>query len=235
MPLRGATVINSRAPRGWTSSVSHDGTRIHWCACAEEGIMIPPNYVDDGRDLPSLYDIKPKQTLTGFSFQSPDPPSTGEYYAMGWVPIPIEGVDFPAGQQPYQPNFPDTLFKGYTQTPARTEFQFPGGRRPAVDNFLVFLTLKDNDRRQGSVLIEVAFGVSGESVNQNTFNAKLNNVDVTAQFVVMGNNRSRAYFQLGSSSPLQLGRNVITTTVDGTVPGATRSAKDTDRVVFLME
>ena len=154
---------------------------------------------------------------------------------MGWVPIPIEGVDFPAGQQPYQPNFPDNLFKGYTQTPARTEFQFPGGRRPAVDNFLVFLTLKDNDRRQGSVLIEVAFGVSGESVNQNTFNAKLNNVDVTAQFVVMGNNRSRAYFQLGSSSPLQLGRNVITTTVDGTVPGATRSAKDTDRVVFLIE
>ena len=235
VPLRGATATNLRAPRGWSATVNLEGSRIHWCACEEEGIVIPPNYVDDGRDLPSMYDIKPGQKLAGFSFQSPDPPSSGEFFAMGWVPIPIEGVDFPPGQQPVQPNFPDNLFKGQTQTPARTEIQFPGGRRPAVDNFLVFLTIKDNDVRQAAVLVDIAFGVTGESVDQNTFNAQLNNVDVTAQFTVMANNRRRAYFQLGASSPLQLGRNVITTTVDGTVPGATRSAKDSDRVVFLVQ
>lgn len=235
VPLRGGTVVNMQSPLGWEFAVNRDGSIAGWCACAEEGFVIPPGYVQDGRGLPSIYQIKPGQTLAGFSFQSPDPPSTGTFYAQGWVPIPIEDVDFPAGQEPYEPDFPDNLFKGETQTPLRSESFYPGGRRPAVDGFLSFLTLKDGDAKQAPVLVDIVFGANGEAVAQATFRALLNDVDVTGQFVVMDANRRRAYFQLGTASALKVGRNVLVTTVDGTVPGATRSATDTDRVVFLVQ
>ena len=236
VPLRGgANVINLKAPPGWTSGVHRDGSMVNWCACAEEGIVVPPNYVDDGNVLPSVYQIKPSQTLTGFSFQSPDPPATGTFYAEGFVRLNVEGVDFPPGPDPYQPDFPNNLFKSEAQTPLRSESVYAGGRRPAVDGFLVFLTLKDGDTRNAPVLVDIAFGPNGETVYQSTFRATLNDIDITSQFVTMAADRRRVYLELGPSSPLKAGRNVLVTTVDGMVPGATRIATDSDRVVFIAQ
>lgn len=68
-----------------------------------------------------------------------------------------------------------------------------------------------------------------------TFTAKLNGADVSAQFLVLEPNRRRAVFQFGPGSPLMSGKNVLTTSVDGTVPGSTHTATDSDRVVFLAQ
>lgn len=238
IPLRGANIVNIAAPRGWNGAVGPDGRSIIWCACEEEGIIAPPDYVPNGQIVPSIYQVKPGQTLGGFSFDSPFPPSAGIFYASGFVLLPIEGIHFPVGDAPDQsllPDYPDDSFKGQTQAPERVlDSSFPGGRRPAVDAFLVFMTLKDGDSKVSPVLIDVVFGPNGETVYQQTFRAVLNGVDITDRFVSLDPTRRRAYIGLGASSALVVGANTLTTSVDGVVPGATRVATDSDRLRFVV-
>lgn len=235
LPLRGTTAVNLRAPRGWTASLkATDGGMIVWCACDEEGIVPPANFVDNGQLVPSIYQIKPGQTLTGFSFQSPDPPAPGSFYAAGFVQIPVEGIDFAPGMSPSLATFPNDAAAGSVDAPLRVESAFAGGRRPAVDAFVTFLTLKDGDSKVAPVLIDIVFGPNGETVFGDTFRAVLNGVDITNQFVALSATRRRAYLQFGASSALTTGANVLTTSVDGIVPGAARTATDTDRVKFLV-
>jgi hypothetical protein len=234
IPLRGTSVINVQSPAGWESLLHFDGSKMNWCACSENGFTIPPGYVQDGRGLPSKFQIKPGQTLAGFSFQSAYPPSSGEFYAGGWVPIFVEGVDFPEGQEPQTPGFPANLFRG---TLAAAPLSNPtlefGGRRPAVDGFLVFTSIKDGGSYQAPVLIDVLFGQQSEVVDTTTFKATLNGSDITNQFVALDPKRRRAQLSIGSA--LKVGKNVLTTSVQGTVPGASRSAKDADRITFLVQ
>jgi hypothetical protein len=234
IPLRATSVINVQSPAGWESLLHFDGSKMHWCACSENGFTIPPGYVQDGRGLPSKFQIKPGQTLSGFSFQSAYPQSPGEFYAGGWVPILIEGVDFPEGQEPQTPGFPANMFRGAL---AASPFSNPtlefGGRRPAVDGFLVFTSIKDGGSYPAPLLIDVLFGQQGEVVDTSTFKATLNGVDITSQFVTLDPKRRRAQVTIGSA--LKMGKNVLTTSIQGTVPGASRSAKDTDRVTFLIQ
>ncbi len=236
VPLRGTTAVNLQAPVGWTASLrGTDGGMVIWCACAEEGIVAPPNFVDVGQLVPSIYQIKPGQTRSGFSFQSPDPPAAGTFYAAGFVQIPVEGIDFAPGMSPNLPTFPNDVATGQVDSPLRVESTFGGGRRPAVDGFVTFLTLKDGDSKVAPVLIDIEFGPNGETVFANTFRAMLNGVDITGQFVAMSATRRRAYLQLGISSALKTGANVLITSADGIVPGATQNATDTDRLKFVAQ
>lgn len=231
----GGSVLNTVSPRGWKGRVNVSGDMVSWAASEPEGIVIPPGYVDDGNLLPSIYQIKPGQTLGGFSFQSPDPPQFDVFYAEGFVRIPAEGVDFEPGNMPVIPDFPDDLFKGPpTKVPRYSENLFFGGRRPGVDGFLVFKNIENGDVRPAPVLIDLVFGVNGEAVRQETFRATLNNVDVTHKFVVTGPDTRRGVFPVGLGG-VKTGRNVLLTTVEGTVPGTTRTAADTDRISFTVE
>lgn len=229
------TAMNVKAPAGWIGTVFKDGSYVSWCACAEEGIVPPPGWIDNGQILPSRHQIKPGQTQAGFSFQSPDPPGIGSFYATGFVQIPVEGVDFPSGQPPIVPTFPNDSFAGSLQVPLRVESAFSGGRRPAVDSFVVFLTLADNDSKSAPVLVDVVMGPNGEVVYPDTFRATLNGVDITAQFLPMANNRRRAYLELKAGSSLKTGSNVLSTSMDGQVPGAARTATDSDRIRFVVQ
>lgn len=114
-------ISNITSPRGWEFGQAGDGSFVSWSASAEEGVIIPPGYVNDGRMLPSIYQIKPGTQLGGFSFQSPDPPTDGIFYAGGFVHIPVEGVDFPAGEYPVTPDWPENLFKGSTKLPGKSK------------------------------------------------------------------------------------------------------------------
>lgn len=236
IPLRGSNVVNIASPRGWSGSISPDGRVVTWCACEEEGIVVPPNYVPDGQRIPSTYQVKPGEAFTGFSFESPDAPTGGIFYATGFVLLPIEGIHFPVGGDlPPLPDYPDDAFKGQTQAPERVlDSSFPGGRRPAVDAFLVFMTLKDGDSKVSPVLIDVVFGPNGETVYQQTFRAVLNGVNITDRFVSLDPTRRRAYLSIGTGSTLVVGANTLVTSVDGVVPGATRVATDTDRLRFVV-
>ena len=232
IPLRGATVLNITAPTGWEGSVNKSGALIGWCACKEEGFVPPPGYVNDGRGIPSKYVIAPGTTLSGFAFQSPYPSAPGFFYAGGWVPIPVEGVDFPAGQEPRTPDFPMNMLSGSVDGPQKSDTVYAGGRRPAVDGFLVFLNIQDGGVYSSPLLVDILFSQNGENVLTSTFKANLNGVDVTNRFLAIDANRRRAVFET-AGSPLKVGKNTLTTSVDGTVPGSARKATDTDRVVFL--
>lgn len=235
IPLRGASVLNVQAPSGWEGSTTFDQSSIGWCACAPEGVTVPAGYVDDGRDLPSQFAVAPGGTLSGFSFQSAYPPAPGTFYAGAWVPIPIEGVDFPEGEEPVIPDFPNNLLAGPVDGPLKNDTLYLGGRRPGVDAFLVFANFKGGGSYTSPVIVDILFGPNGEDVAQSSLTAKLNGTDVSAQFLVLEPNRRRAVFQFGPGSPLMSGKNVLTTSVDGTVPGSTHTATDSDRVVFLAQ
>ncbi len=95
-----------------------------------------------------------------------------------------------------------------------------------------------NLAEKGSVLIDPApiafkFALSGETVFPETLEVKLNGVDVTASFLPGPADGADlvGVFRIGSS-PLQDGKNVLLTSVDGLVPGTSRTAKDTDRITF---
>ena len=132
------------------------------------------------------------------------------------------------------PVFPDDAKAGATLGPRLADnLIFAGGRRPSVDGFLGFVGNENGETRTRPIAILIRFGVNGETVFPDTFTAALNREDVTPRFIATGNGTERvALFELGQS-PLVLGRNVLTTSVNGMVPDTTRTATDSDAFTFF--
>lgn len=229
-------ILNVSSPPGWSFDVHSDLPMGSWGA-TEIG-PIPPDFVDDGNVLPSPFQIKPGQTLGGFSFQSHDPPGDALFFAEGFTKVPQAAGDVEelllASEEVL--DFRDATFSGSTVGPKTLEGEeaYLGGSRPAVDGFLVFLNIADGDTRQAPVGIVVKFSFSGEIVDRSTFHAVLNGVNVTSSFESSNPPGDlTAVFALGSS-PLKQGRNVLTTMVEGIVPGTNRTATDRDRLTFTV-
>ena len=230
-------IINVASPGNWSFS-AHDNTSVVSWAATGIGAL-PPDFVDDGNVVPSPFQIKPGQSLTGFSFYSPDPPGTARFFAQGFTKLPQVTGD--VGDLPQEgeeiPDFTHDSVTGPVSAPVPlTGGQpFPGGRRPAVDGLLGFVNITKNDTRTAPVAIILKFSLNGETVDPATFRATLNRADVTSSFVPGGAQGDLvAVFDLGSS-PLQMGRNVLLTTISGIVPGTTRTASDVDRVTFFVQ
>ncbi len=229
-----AGVTNPRSPVGW-SFASSDRGFISWAAT--EG-PIPPDSVDDGNVDPSPFQLTPGQTLAGFGFDSPDAPDTVTFFAQGFTKLPQVTNDpeelLQAGQVLL--DFTQNSFSALTSGPVSTAGRppFRGGRRPAVDGFLVFANIAKGETKHAPVAIVINFSADGEQVDQSTFHASLNGIDVTAAFQPGGNHGDLIAVFDFDSSPLQVGRNVLLTTVDGIVPGTTRTASDTDRLTFTV-
>ena len=82
---------NPSAPNGWSFAGVDDRPIITWAA-TEIG-ELPPDFVDDGNLIPSPFQIKPGETLGGFSFQSDVPPGPVQFFAQGFTPLPQVTVD----------------------------------------------------------------------------------------------------------------------------------------------
>ena len=230
-------VVDPVSPSGWTFMQHDDRPIVSWAA-TETG-PLPPDYIDDGNLPPSPFTVAEGATLAGFSFKSPDPPASVQFFAQGETQLPQvteDLADLPSEGEEV-PDFTQDSFTASTIGPVpidETQF-FTGGRRPAVDSFLVFLNLVDGDTRTVPTAVIVKFGIGGETVNASTFHATLNGTDVTASFVPNGRpGELVAIFDLGTS-PLAAGRNVLLTSVEGIVPGTTRTATDVDRVTFTVQ
>ena len=229
-------VLNVTSPRGWMSIPFFMEPILSWGAIEVPTESIPPGYVDDGSLIPSPFQIKPGETLGGFSLQSPSPPQAVKFYVRGFAQVPTAtseddfdnaGITIPV--------FPDDSKVGGTLGPRLTDnLIFAGGRRPSVDGFLGFVGNENGETRRLPVSILIRFGVNGETLFPDTFRAALNREDVTQRFIKTGNGTERvALFELGQS-PLVLGRNVLTTSVDGLVPDTTRTATDSDAFTFFV-
>lgn len=110
---------------------------------------------------------------------------------------------------------------------------FGRGQRSDVSQFIGFLNLDNGMVRHDPAPIALKLGAT---VDPATFQAELNGVNVTAAFLTptAGGADRVAFFQV-ASSPLAFGRNVLAVSIDGTVPGTTRTATDRERIAFTVE
>ncbi len=231
----GIAIFNPTVPPGWRFAIHNDRPIVSWAA-VEIG-ELPPDFVDDGNVVPSPFDVKPDETLGGFSFQTIAGPDQGKFYAQGFKKLPQVSGD--AGELDeaglVEPHFTEDSFTSLTETPSLTSYG--GGRRPAVDGFLVFLNMQKSGNVFASpATVVVKFSASGENVNRSTFSATLNQRDVTALFVedVSFGGDLAAQFSFVNSA-LVTGRNVLITSVEGIVPGTSRTASDVDRITFEIQ
>ena len=227
-------IESASVPDGWLFGSHGDRPFVSWSAVGGD---VPEGYVDSGNIPPSPYQVKPGETLSGFSITTLTPPESGKFYAQGFTPLPqVSGDAEELAEANYEVlDFTEDSFIGSTTTPMVAPYD--GNRRPAVDGFLGFLNLSGgNDMFSAPVSIILKFSLAGESVDRTTFSATLNGVDVTVLFQVDGTGGGDllASFKL-DESPLQVGKNVLITSVEGTVPGTTRLASDVDRVVFIVQ
>lgn len=224
------------SPNGWTFAQFDDRPLVSWAA-TDTGTL-PPDFVDDGNIPPSPFTIAPGATLSDFKFVSPDPPGAVTFFAQGDTKLAQVAVDSDLPQVGEEiPDFTNDSFVGSTVGPVpidQTQF-FTGGRRPSVDGFLVFMNLASGDVKTPTVGIVIHFGINGETVNQSTFHATLNGTDVTALFVPGSTSTELVGLFDPGTSPLVIGKNVLLTSVDGTVPGTTHIATDVDRVTFTVQ
>jgi hypothetical protein len=236
LQLNGA-VTSSSSPAGWSSAIHDDEPLLSWAA-TDVGTL-PPDFVDTGNIPPSPFVIAPGAVLSGFQLVSPDPPGDATFFAQGdtlLTQVAEDTGDLAQEGQEVPPLTADS-FSGSTvgPVPLDTSTVFFGGRRPAVDGFLVFLNLANGDVKTAPVGVVIQFGIDGESVDTKTFAATLNGTDVTALFVPGPNSQQMtAIFSLGTT-PLVAGKNVLITSVTGIVPGTTRTANDVDRITFTAQ
>lgn len=230
-------VTNTSSPAGWTAELHDDEPLLSWAATETD--TLPPGFVDTGNIPPSPFVIAPGATLSGFQLVSSDPPGNATFFAQGdtlLTQVATDTGDLPQEGQEVPPLTSDSISGGTVgPVPLNPSQVFFGGRRPAVDGFLVFLNLATGDVKTAPVGIVIQFGIDGETVDTSTFHATLNRTDVTSIFTPgPGAQQMTAIFGAGSS-PLVIGKNVLITSVDGTVPGTTRTATDVDRVTFTAQ
>ena len=188
--------------------------------------------------LPSPVQIGAGSAVSGFSVTSDYPPGYSRVYVRGFVPLPaISEEDLP-DESLIVPHDTTNSQRRWTLGPTLyAEVVTGGNRRPATDGFLGFMNLSE----KSSVLTDPApialkFSLNGETVFLETLSVKLNGVDVTESFypgATVGADLV-GLFSIGSS-PLQEGKNVLLTTVDGVVPSNGNTAKDSDRIVFFVD
>lgn len=225
-------IFNISSPKGWMGTKHFDQPKLTWNAYLIESL--PEGYVDDGNLIPSPYNIKPGETLAGFSFESLSPPAEFAYSILGFVKLPSvtgDAEDFAEAGIIIPPLGSDGI-KGVTSAP-KAEPYYSGGRRPAVDGFLVFLNLKKGITFKTKAIVILKFAVASEVIYPDSFVATLNNEDITHHFKPDDKFGGDLYAELDlDTSSLIEGRNVLITSVEGLVPGTSRKAGDVDRVQF---
>jgi hypothetical protein len=170
------------------------------------------------------------------NIESEYPPGYARVYVQGYAGF-LEAADL--GDMDYTvPHDTTDAQRRWTLAPTRYTVVITGGnRRPATDGFLGFMNLSE----KSSILTDPApialeFSLNGEDVDRQTLQVELNGVDVTDQFhpgASDGADLVGVFFL--DSSPLQEGKNVLLTRVDGMIPGTTRTGTDSDRIVFLVD
>jgi hypothetical protein len=222
------------APADWEPLMGEGTNVIAWGATGDVDQAWVPAH--DG-DMPSFVsEIAPESALTGFVLLSPCGP-TGEvtYYARGYNHIAQAPAD-DTSDQPYQiPQWRDDAVRGSVLGPGDCNVVADwGNRRPGVDGFVGLVNFASGATLPaGPVAVQLRFARNGESVNPASLQVSLNGVDVTAAFRTNSRGDRVAVFSPGSS-PLQSGRNVLLVSVDGVVPGTTRTATDADRFTFTV-
>lgn len=111
---------NFSNPQGWTHGIFRRRSSLGWAAT--DPVPLPPGATDTSEVPAGVAQIKPGQSLGGFSFQSPKPPGPVKYFVTGFVAIPAqddeEGAETLVEQCPQSVgNLLDLAVVGSTQGP----------------------------------------------------------------------------------------------------------------------
>src|SRR5262249_1932087 len=127
--------------------------------------------------------IKPGQTLSGFSFQSPNAPITIRFYAQGFTPVPAAadaGDLDDAGLM--LPDYTNDSIIGVTQGPSPSNPTI----QPSGLGFFNFVGLTNGAVVKAPLSVGIHFNPSAGTINTTTFNVTLNGQDITSTFKATG-------------------------------------------------
>ena len=223
----------ANAPSDWSGAVA--SSAVAWSADGD----IDPSWVEEHEmDIPSFTsEIAPGTSRSGFEIVSACGGSSVPltYYARGYAHLATmsEEEEPVPGAEPAEWRL--DAVSGTVMGPGDCSTVADwGNRRPGVDGFLGLVNFASGAALPaGAVTVQVRFSRSGEIVNQATFSAVLNSVDVTGSFVTNSIGDKVAVFEPGSS-PVQSGRNVLLMKVDGIKTGSTSTVTDADRFTFTL-
>lgn len=222
------------SPPGWRAFYSPEQGSLMWAAT---GYHDPHAANAEGDFPPSDFAIDPGNTLSGFGYKSFGQPGTVTAYIQAYRAVRTLSNEFDEEAAEVDKGgsmLPEENALLLTTIGPQPTVTWNGNRRPAVDGFLVFVNVQPRSVFQGSALIVFRLAAAGEQVDLSTLHVDLNGKDVTDFFVYLDEYRGyAAIFDLGTS-PIQLGNNVLKTSVDGTVPDSHRLATDSDRLVFSL-
>lgn len=187
----------------------------------------------DGDIASFASEIASGQSLAGFLVRSPCAGTSVEFIASGYNHMPTLEEDTLPGRIP--PDVDAEGIRGTVVGPGDCDIVLEwGNRRPATDGFMGVVNFTSGSTLPpGPVAVQIRFSRSGEQVDRSTFSAALNQQDVTAAFRSNSRDDLVAVFETGTS-PLRQGRNVLLLSVDGIVPGTTRTGTDADRITFTI-
>lgn len=114
------TISNVTSPSGWVSLPFGNRNVNMWAAAA--GASLPAGQTDDGNIQPSPFQIPPGGSLSGFSFQSANPPAQVPDFALGFAPLPTapsgaDTEDLADACRSSTGNFFDMAVRGVTSAP----------------------------------------------------------------------------------------------------------------------
>lgn len=178
-------------------------------------------------------EIDPGESLSGFTVRSPCAAADVAFIASGYNHMRTMEEDtlpnVPA------PDVDEEGIRGTVLGPGdcNTVLEW-GNRRPATDGFMGLVNFASGSTLPaGPVAIQIRFSRAGETVDRATFRAEINQQDVTGAFRANSRGDMVAVFEPGAS-PVRTGRNVLLISVDGVIPGSTRTGTDADRITFTV-
>lgn len=222
-------IVNPSAPKGWTFAKAPGEPTVTWAATQVDSV--PANFVDDGSAIPSPYQVQPGQTLSGFSFQSPQSPTVVKFYAQGFTQIPqaVDAADlYNAGYA--LTDYTNDSIIGVTQAPAPTN----ASSQPSGLGFFNFLQLTNGAVRQSPVAVGIHFNTAAATLNLTSLIVTLNGQDVTSQFASTGSGSDLTATFNTSGSPLVSGANVLQGMVSGTPTGGSSGQTDANYIRFYV-
>lgn len=223
------------APVDWEYSFDAATPVVGWWAVgAPEPGWTPINELDE--HIPStISEIAPGETLSGFDVLSPCAAADAlTWYARGYAHAALRPED-DESEWVQLPGWREDAVTGTAVGPGDcSTVRDWGNRRPGVDGFLGLVNFADGAALPaGPVTVQLRFSRGGEVVDRSTLRVELNRVDVTAAFRTNSIGDAVAIFVPGAS-PLTSGSNVLLVSVEGTVPGTTRTGTDADRFTFTL-
>ena len=118
-------VSNVTRPVGWTNSAFSFRPTLHWFA--SDAAPLAPGVPDRGQIPPALSQIKPGNSLSGFAFESPNPPGPVNFYVLGFVDVSVASSE--AEAETFVASCPET-FGGFFDVAVRGQTQGPITFRP---------------------------------------------------------------------------------------------------------